>query len=685
MRKLPVIVAAIAILGAYRPSTCQALSQGPDAFGYSSVDSLELNGPSFSFIDIATTGTRLNFIDPDALPSVINNADDGVAINISLAALNNGFGFPFYGRYADIVNMSSNGFLHFQLNADSDSFNSQCSFPGTSPKDMIAVLWDDLVLSNPPSASSGGYVQSFSNCPYTQGGQDACVVFQWDNVDHFGGLVDSFDLQAILYANGNILLLFPSGNPEAGIGSLTGLRNAAGDTSLVHTCKTAGSIPADYAILFTAPALEKLSFESEPNEQLNFASPIPSGQCGYGKIGAAGDSDIWFISGQTAGTHLYTFTDTSSSALSTSTSLEVFSSSGAPLATDTNSGKGNASALSAVLVPEAGNVFLRVRELGDDAPINPYTLSAMTVQSADASAEIEPNQSAQNATPIRTSLVLGTIDPSDTDYFSFFAQAGDVLSVIVDNDPDADNLLSATVTQIIASDGNTIIASSDAGILSKSATTNRIRIATDGTYYVRVSPDSNSADNDYSILAIVSCHSACADMDGDIVCDGFDNCPATANSDQSNSDNDQAGDACDACIGDPAKLAPGACGCGIADTDANKNNVADCLLAAEVSARLKAQVKLLKKLTYVAANAPTSKKKADIKLRKSIATSNSSLVAYVKQVSSKIVLSKANTSTAKLHHSVSNSVKTLLKAGKYNFSKSKTAALKAISKMLSAL
>ena len=66
------------------------------------------------------------------------------------------------------------------------------------------------------------------------------------------------------------------------------------------------------------------------------------------------------------------------------------------------------------------------------------------------------------------------------------------------------------------------------------------------------------------------------DTDNDGVADAQDNCPDTANLDQSDSDSDGRGDLCDACPDDPDKIEPGICGCGVADTDNNENGIPDC-------------------------------------------------------------------------------------------------------------
>ena len=122
----------------------EARAAGPDAFGYVSTDNLS-GGPAFTFTDISATGTRVTFFDADALPTQNPNADDGVALDLSLADLNGGLGFPFYGTLRTSVNMGTNGFLHFQLNGTSDSLSNNCPIQNAAePNDIIAVLWDDL-------------------------------------------------------------------------------------------------------------------------------------------------------------------------------------------------------------------------------------------------------------------------------------------------------------------------------------------------------------------------------------------------------------------------------------------------------------------------------------------------------------------------------------------------------------
>ena len=78
-----------------------------------------------------------------------------------------------------------------------------------------------------------------------------------------------------------------------------------------------------------------------------------------------------------------------------------------------------------------------------------------------------------------------------------------------------------------------------------------------------------------SLLPCAACDGT-ADADGDGVPNASDNCPSTANPDQADSDGDGTGDACDGCPNDPNKTSPGACGCGVADTDSDGDGAPDC-------------------------------------------------------------------------------------------------------------
>lgn len=261
-----------------RAIDAQALVVGPDENGRYSIDSDEVGGTQYQFIDISGTGSRLTFYDAEALPALSPNADEGVAPNISLAVLNDGAGFPFYGELRSEVHMSSNGFLTFDLDGRSDNSSNVCPLPSSGPntsRDMIAVLWDDLLLSNPPSLASGGYVQSFVDCPVFEWGAGACVIFQWNNASHSGSAA-TFDLQAVLFEDGTIRMIYGPGNPELGSSSTTGIQNGDATLGLTHVCNSASSISDSSTITFVTPtpSLELIATVGENNVECATAESI---------------------------------------------------------------------------------------------------------------------------------------------------------------------------------------------------------------------------------------------------------------------------------------------------------------------------------------------------------------------------------------------------------------------------
>jgi predicted outer membrane repeat protein len=97
----------------------------------------------------------------------------------------------------------------------------------------------------------------------------------------------------------------------------------------------------------------------------------------------------------------------------------------------------------------------------------------------------------------------------------------------------------------------------------------------------------------------------------------------------------------DECPADPAKVVPGACGCGVPDVDANANGAYDCLINAELKARIARARTLVGDLT--GERNPTQRGiKAELK------QSMRGIVAYVKQHQASIVLADPTANLGKL-------------------------------------
>ena len=199
------------------PSHDGRAAGGPDAFGYTFIDSNEPGGPTPSFFDISGTGT------PVALG---DDAETGL--------LPLGFSFPFYGTDETSVNATSNGLITFATGVGGE-FTNDCPFdPMTTPTRRIAAYWDDM---DPGDDGALLYHQSFGACPV---GSGACFIVQWEEFDYFpgdgapGGTAGTF--QFILYESGDMLLQTETltDNNSATLG----ISNDAMGESLLVGCNT---------------------------------------------------------------------------------------------------------------------------------------------------------------------------------------------------------------------------------------------------------------------------------------------------------------------------------------------------------------------------------------------------------------------------------------------------------------
>ena len=215
-------------------------SGGPDAFGYTWVDSNDPAGPVFDWVDISGVGT----------PMFGSYSDDG---NRGPAPI--GFDFPFYGQTFDELRVASNGFISFT--ATNAPFTNQ-PLPSTgAPGNLLAVFWDDMVVD--PSDGNEVYV-------YNDGSR--CIVqFEVRRIAQSNPPYYSF--QAILYPNGSIVYQY-NGLGSTQNSATIGIQNAAGDDGLMVAFNQA-YVAEGMAIQFSA-APEWLSASPE-------AGTLQPGEC----------------------------------------------------------------------------------------------------------------------------------------------------------------------------------------------------------------------------------------------------------------------------------------------------------------------------------------------------------------------------------------------------------------------
>jgi hypothetical protein len=163
--------------GASQPGPSAA--GGPDAFGYTFRDSLELDGPPYRWVEIAPQEGG----DGIELAS-LTGVDDGYFYPLALP-----FTFPFYGTDYSQLAVASNGTLYFD-DAYLGFGNSWIpSWTAYNVQRFMAPLWDDLVID--PGAI---YYKDLG----------AMFIIEYYQVSGYGS-PEPATWQAVLFPNGSIL------------------------------------------------------------------------------------------------------------------------------------------------------------------------------------------------------------------------------------------------------------------------------------------------------------------------------------------------------------------------------------------------------------------------------------------------------------------------------------------------
>jgi hypothetical protein len=215
-------------------------SGGPDAFGYTWIDSDEPTGPVYEWVEINGVGT------------VAGSGDDS-----NLGPFDLGFDFPYYGGTFDNVRVCTNGWLSFT--STSTAYSNQGIPSSTDPNNLLAALWDDL---NPNDGGTIYYYADMNN--------DRFIV-EYDGVPHYSsGNPETF--QIILNANGTILYQYKT--VAAGTSCTVGTENATGTDGL-QIVFNASYLHNDLAILIAAEPLPEPWLSVAPRQ--GTVGPMSSG------------------------------------------------------------------------------------------------------------------------------------------------------------------------------------------------------------------------------------------------------------------------------------------------------------------------------------------------------------------------------------------------------------------------
>ena len=223
--------------------TSVAAVGGPDAFGYTFIDSNEPGGPVYNWIEIAVpAGGSGTF------------ATGLVCDDCHIASIPLGFNFPFYGTNFTDISIASNGTVYFE---DTYLGYSNVCIPGTPGYTMaqynfIAHMWGDI----DPSSQGGVYYQAFSNY----------FVIEFYDAVPCCGAGDGDSWQVILYDNGDIIMQYEEISNMGTDYFTIGIQNDP-TLGLEYVCDQTGNMPSNsLAVKFTASGCAPVTVTANATE-----------------------------------------------------------------------------------------------------------------------------------------------------------------------------------------------------------------------------------------------------------------------------------------------------------------------------------------------------------------------------------------------------------------------------------
>ncbi|GAA5482150.1 right-handed parallel beta-helix repeat-containing protein [Haloferula sargassicola] len=222
-----------------------ALTGGPDASGYTFRDSAETDGPTYQWIEIATSGEK-----------IIGN---GLGLPTLVTQLDLAPQHMFHGLAASFLRISRHGYLSNDGTDPGDDFTNDCPIdtpPSSGGGSRMAVFHDRIESG---LGTWGVYHQYFPTSPHPHYSGRVHVI-QWDNVQLVADTTHTpFSFQVLLFGNGDIVYQYKD-TPPAAASATVGTVFSSGPTrdGLGYSCN-GGGITAGLAILFEPPTVSLTS------------------------------------------------------------------------------------------------------------------------------------------------------------------------------------------------------------------------------------------------------------------------------------------------------------------------------------------------------------------------------------------------------------------------------------------
>jgi hypothetical protein len=269
--------------------------------------------------------STIPFISQPAVANLVTLGDDAMS-----TALPIGFTFNFFGNAYTQFEISSNGFITFNLGANASGCCQGQVIPNAAtPNNLIAAVWDDLY---PPGAGTLGY-QTFGTAP------NRTLVVSWFNTPFCCGSVPAVTSSIVLYETSNIIEIH-SANVANATPATMGIENLNGTAAYAVAGRNSGTINVTNDGVRFTPSVTCLLNSSTQSVTVN-QSPVVIAQtatptlCGAatGQLNAVGTASTYtWMPGSLAGgpqtvtpasTTIYTVTGTSANGCTKTSTVTI--------------------------------------------------------------------------------------------------------------------------------------------------------------------------------------------------------------------------------------------------------------------------------------------------------------------------------------------------------------------------
>ncbi|MFZ1320672.1 MAG: hypothetical protein WAT71_03875 [Ignavibacteria bacterium] len=151
---------------------------GPDAGGYTWIDSDEPGGPAYNWVDISSVGTQIT--------TWTNGTGDDGSANVALP-----FSFGYYGNNYTNLKICTNGWVSFDVASTNTAYSNVALPSASEPNNMLCAFWDDL------DVRTSGQVFYYNDVVNNR------FIVEYKDVPHYssGG---PYTFEVIIYSDGRI-------------------------------------------------------------------------------------------------------------------------------------------------------------------------------------------------------------------------------------------------------------------------------------------------------------------------------------------------------------------------------------------------------------------------------------------------------------------------------------------------